>query len=109
MGFTQALEFSGGDVAALENGARSQQVGQGGDDQRAALVHAQGRNLHHQNIFVLINNQAAEEIAFGVDHSIGGRVQEVFFSESQRLTNSLLEEWFVDLDPLGSQEAHMNL
>ena len=66
-----------------------------------ALVHAQGRSLHHQHILVLIHNEAAQEVAFGVNHAEGGRARQVLLPHREGRADAFLEKRLVGLDSVG--------
>ena len=63
----QPFEFARGHLVALDDGAWGEKRLQRSEDYGLPLVHAKGRGLHHQHIFVFVHHQAAEGIAFGVD------------------------------------------
>ncbi len=76
---------------------------------RLAQVHAQRGNLDHEHVFVFVHDQAAQEIAFGVDHAERGGARHVFLPDGQRRAEALLEECRVGDDPIRREQADVDL
>ncbi len=103
-----AFELARGHVAALQDGAWRKQLFEGGDDLVLSLLHAEGRNLHHKNVLVFVHDQAAKEIALGIDDAKRGRVGQVALPHCQGTLDALLEERLVHLDTIGRKQADVN-
>jgi hypothetical protein len=82
---------------------------QRGNDHRLAQVHAQRRNLHHQHVLVLVHDEAAEEIAFGVHHTERRGARQVFLPHGQRGADTLLEKVLLHLHAIRRQHADVDL
>ena len=75
---------------------------------RFALVHAERGNLHDEHVLVFVHDEAAEEIALGIDHAEGGGVGHVLLPDGERVANAFLEKGFVDLDAFRREDADVD-
>ena len=107
-GFGKAFESARGNFAAFQNRAWGENFLESGDNLCFAFVHAKGRNLDDEHVFVFIDNQAAEKIALGVDHAERGGVWQVALPHGQSFADALLEEGFVDLDAFCRKDADVD-
>src|SRR5262249_41847855 len=109
VGLSHSLELPRSDVAALEDCPRRKQILQRRKNERLSLLHPQRRNLQHQYILVLVNDEPAEKIAFGVDDADRGCGGQVPLPYHQRCPNSFLEKMLIDLDALRCQQTDIDL
>ena len=73
-----------------------------------ALVHAEGGNLDDEHVGVFVHDQAAEKIAFGVDHAKGGGLGKMFLADGQRRADAPDKKVAVDLHPLRGKDADLD-
>jgi hypothetical protein len=73
------------------------------------LLHAEGGDLDHQHVLVFVHDQAAEEIALGVDRAIRRSAGHVAFAHGARGADALLEEVGVRLHAVHVQHADLDL
>src|SRR5262249_43411360 len=106
VGLRQPLELARRRLAAFQYGARAEERLQRRYDQTFALVHPERRDLHHQHVFVLVHDEAAQEVALGVGHSKGGGVRQKPPADRQRRAETLAEEALAYLHPLGRKQAN---
>ena len=78
-------------------------------DEGFALIHAQGRGLNDQDVLKIIDDEAAEEVALGVDDAEGGGARQMSLAHRQGGPDAILEERLVHFDAVGRQEAHVDL
>jgi hypothetical protein len=108
IGFFEAFEFAGGNVAAFDDGARGEQLGEDLHDLRFALIHAEGGELDDENVFVFVDDEAAQEVALGVDEAKAGGLGKVFLAEGVGLANAFAKEFGADLDSFAGEKADAN-
>ena len=73
----QALEFAGSEFVAFHDCARRKNLLNCLENHFLPLVHSEGGSLHYHDIFVLVENEAAQKIAFGIYDAKGGGVRQV--------------------------------
>ena len=76
---------------------------------RLALVHAERGNLHDQHVLVFVHDEAAQEIALGVDDAEGGGLGQMPFADGERGADAFLKKCFVDLDAFRREHADVDL
>jgi hypothetical protein len=64
--------------------------------------------LDNEDVFVLINDEAAEEIAFGIDDTERCRVWEMLLPYCERSANALFEEGLIYFDAFGAKDADID-
>jgi hypothetical protein len=109
IGIGKALEFTGGEFVAFHDGARGEDALQRGDDLGLAFVHAQRGGLQHEDVLILVHDEAAEEIAFGVDHAERRGLGQVTFANGQSLADATFKESEVDVIPVVREETDVDL
>lgn len=72
MDHLHAFKGTGRGIVLLQDGGRMKDLFEGFHNQGLALIHAQRGGLKYEDIFILVNDQSAEEIAFGVHDPEGG-------------------------------------
>src|SRR5215470_8973370 len=108
VGFGQAFELASTGVAPFQNRSWRKDRLQGGDDIRLAAVHAERGNLNHKHVLVTIDDQPAEEIAFGVDHPIRGGGRELSFAKCQGSFEAFAKKRLVRIDTFGRKQAYVD-
>jgi len=108
VGFFEAFEFAGGNVAAFDDGAGGEEFGEDVHDLPFAPVHAECGELDDEDVFVSVNDEAAEEVALGVDEAKAGGLGKVFLAEGVGLANAFAKEFGADLDSFAGEKADAN-
>ena len=108
-GFGEAFEFAGAHVAAFEDDAGGENLLERGNDEGFALVHAEGGDLDDEDVFVLVDDEAAEGVALGVDDAEGGGGGHVLAAHGEGGADAALEEGFVEVDAVDGEEADVDL
>jgi hypothetical protein len=75
---------------------------------RFSLVHAEGGKLDDEDVFVFVNDEAAEEVALGVDEAKAGGLGQVFLAEGVGRADAFAKEFRADLDSFAREEADAN-
>jgi hypothetical protein len=78
---------------------------EGLDDLVFALVHAEGGELEDENVFVFIDDEAAEEVALGVDEAKARGVGKVLAAVGMGFGNALAKEVGADVDAFAGEKA----
>ena len=87
---------TGRGVVLLQNSGRMKDLFEGFHDQGLALIHAQRGGLKHEDIFVLVNDESAEEIAFGVHDAEGRGTRHGMTAHFQGVFDPFFEELGVE-------------
>jgi hypothetical protein len=109
VGFGEAFKFARGDIAAFHDGAGRKDFFQGGDDVGLAQIHAERGDLDDEDVLVFIDDEAAEEIALGIDDAEGGGAGQVAFADGEGGTDAFLKKFFVGADAVEREEADADL
>ena len=70
--FRQPFKFAERRLAPFHNGARGENALERFDDHCFALIHAEGGDLHDENVSVFIHDQSAQKIALSIDDAKRG-------------------------------------
>lgn len=108
VGIGKPFELAGGEFVAFDDGARREYRLEGSEDKGFSLVHSQRRSLDYKDIFVFVDNEAAQEIAFSVDDAERGGVREMFLSNSQGRANAYFEKRLIYLDAFRGKDADVD-
>ena len=108
VGIRQPFKLARGGFVALDDGARGEDGLQRGEDHRLALVHAERGGLDDEDVFVFVHDEAAEEIALGVDDPEGGSVGQMSLPDRERRADAPFEECLVHLDPVRREDADVD-
>jgi len=75
---------------------------------RFPFVHAERGNLDDEDVFVFVDDEAAEEIAFGVDDAEGGGAGQMALAHGERFADALFKKGFVDVDAVRGKDADVD-
>ena len=106
--FGHALELAERRFIPLKDGAGLEHGLQRVHNHLLALVHAEGRDLHDQNIGIFVNDQSTEKIAFGIDDAKGGGARKMPLPDGQGLAEPALEKAGVDGDAFRIEDARLD-
>ena len=61
--------------------------------------------MDDEDVFVFVNDEAAKEVALGVDEAKAGGVGQVFLAKGVGLANTLAKEFGANLDSFAGKKA----
>lgn len=107
--FGEPFEFAGADIVSFDDGAGLKHRLEHVNDVGLAGLHAEGGKLEGKDILVFVDDEAAEEVAFGVYDTEGSGVRQGAFAEVEGFADALFEIGAIDFDPVGVDEPDVDL
>ncbi len=108
VGVSETFELAKGRVAPFKDAAGRKELLQNRRNHGLALVHAERGGLQDENVFVFVDDEAAEEIALGVDDAKGSGAGQMLLPDGERGANAFFKKCLVNRDALGGEQTDGN-